>query len=74
MTSKRRRLLILPAGWEQVPLIRAAKARWHLVVAADHDPAAEGRAFADAFEAVSPRDLCCLLSLARRLRVDAVAT
>lgn len=69
-----KRIMILPAGWEQVPLIKAAKARGLWVLAVHEDPKAEGRAHADAFEACSSRELDKLVALARKHEIDSVAT
>lgn len=71
---KNKRIMILPASWEQVPLLRAAKKLGAWVLACDADPGAEGRAEADAFEAIDSRDLPGLLAAARKHRIDALAT
>ncbi len=71
---KTKRIMILPAGWEQLPLIRTARKAGAWVLACDANPSAEGRAEADAFEAIGSRDLPALLEAARRHKINAVAT
>lgn len=65
-------MLILPAGWEQVPTIRRAKALGLTVVAVAPEAAWEGLGEADVPEVISPRDLDGCLALARRHCVEAV--
>lgn len=66
------RVLILPAGIEQVHIIRRAKALGLFVVAIDSSPEAVGFAFADVAEVASPRDVERCLAIARTHAVDAV--
>ncbi len=66
--------MILPASWEQVPLIRTARREGAWVLACDENPEAAGREEADAFETIAPRNLSGLLDAARRHKIEAVAT
>lgn len=66
------RLLILPAGMEQVPVIRRAKEKGLFVVAIHASPAGEGLEFADAKEIASPQDSESCLRIAEKYRVHAV--
>jgi biotin carboxylase len=70
MSQKISRLMIVGATWEQVPLIKAAKALGHWVVATDPNPESEGLRFADAREIVDPLDLSTIVDLATRYKVD----
>ncbi len=70
--SSQKRLMVIGAKWEQIPLIQAAKARGCYVVATDPDPAAQALSFADVAEVLDPRDLSGALGLARRYAVDGV--
>jgi len=66
------RVLILPAGIEQVHIIRKARALGLFVVAIDPDPDAPGFALADVREIGSPRDIGRCVEAARAHRVEAV--
>jgi biotin carboxylase len=66
------RVLILPAGIEQVHVIRRAKALGLFVVAIDANPDAAGFPLADVAEVASPRDVERCLAIARAHTVDAV--
>lgn len=66
-----RRLLVLGAGWEQVPLLREARRQGHEIIAVDGDPTAPGAAEAHRFHCISTRDTAAILELARRERVEA---
>jgi biotin carboxylase len=70
--SLQKKLMIIGAKWEQIPLINAAKASGCYVVATDPDPAAEGLALADFAEILDPRDLAGALVIARRHEVNGV--
>jgi len=67
-----RRLLIIGAGWEQVPLLQRARDYGCTIVAAATDPQAEGLSLADIVEIADPRDLPRLVEIAERHGVDAV--
>jgi len=67
-----KKLLIIGATWEQVPLLRRAKELGCEIVATAPLPDAEGLALADHAEVADPRDLETLLSLARHHHVDGV--
>lgn len=66
------RILILPAGIEQVYVIRRAKALGLFVVAIDANPDAPGLAYADVAEIAAPRDIDRCLAIARQHAVEAV--
>jgi biotin carboxylase len=70
--SSQKRLMVIGAKWEQIPLIEAAKARGCFVVATDPDPAAQALAMADEAEVLDPRDLSGALAIARRHAIDGV--
>ena len=67
-----KRLMVIGAKWEQVPLIEAAKARGCFVIATDPDPTAQALALADDVEILDPRDLSSALAIARRHAIDGV--
>ncbi|MEO6235766.1 MAG: ATP-grasp domain-containing protein [Vicinamibacterales bacterium] len=66
------RVMILPAGIEQVFVIRKARALGLFVVAVDANPDAPGFADADATAIAAPRDIDRCLAIARQHAVDAV--
>jgi len=66
------RVLILPAGIEQVHIIAKARAMGLFVVAIDPSPDAAGFPVADVTELASPRDIDRCLAIARAHRVEAV--
>jgi biotin carboxylase len=66
------RVLIFPAGIEQVHIIRTAKAIGLFVVAADASADAPGFALADVKEIASSRDIDKLVAIARVHAVEAV--
>lgn len=70
--SSQKRLMIIGAKWEQIPLIEAAKARGCYIVAVDPDPKAQALAMADKAEVLDPRDLSGVLAIARRYAIDGV--
>lgn len=66
------RILIMPAGIEQVFIIRKARELGLFVVAVDASPDAAGFPFANVAEVASSRDVDRCLAIARRHGVDAV--
>jgi biotin carboxylase len=70
--SSQKRLMVIGAKWEQIPLIEAAKARGCYIIATDPDPAAQALVMADEAEVLDPRDLSGALTIARRHAVDGV--
>ena len=66
------RVLILPAGIEQVHVIRQAKAMGLFVVAIDPSPDAPGFPLADVTEVALPRDIDRCIAIARTHAVEAV--
>jgi biotin carboxylase len=67
-----KRLLIVGAGWEQVPIIREARGRGIHVIAVDGNPEAPGFAMASSHRVVSTRDSEGVLAVAREERVDGI--
>lgn len=72
MTDRRRRLLLIGAGEEQIAAVRAAHELGLEVVGFDGNPRARGASFCDRFEVVDLRNRDALLTAARRVRPDAV--
>jgi len=72
MLRKGARVLIFPAGWEQVPTIRRAKALGLTIVGVAPAPDWEGLAETDVQEVASSREMDRIKDLAQRHRVDAV--
>ena len=70
----RQRLLVLGAGAAQIGLLRAARERDLLVIAADGDPAAPGFAYADKRALISSADEPALDRLARAEHVDGIVS
>jgi biotin carboxylase len=66
------RVLILPAGIEQLFVIRKARELGLFIVAIDANPDAPGFAYADRAEVASPRDIDRCLAIAKQYAVDAV--
>lgn len=71
-SAKRRTLLLLGAGFEQIEALRVARELGYRTVAFDNDAQAAGRAFADAFHRVDLKDRGALLYEAERVRPDGV--
>lgn len=67
-----KKILIIGAGWEQVPLINKAKEMGLYVIATNTDESGEGLALADAKESVNPRDLSKVVAIAEKYHIDAV--
>jgi len=68
----RKRILIVGAGWEQIPLLEAARGSGAWVVATDANSGAPGLGLADERAQLDPRDLLRAVEIARRHRIDAV--
>jgi carbamoyl-phosphate synthase large subunit len=68
------RLLFLPGGRWQVPVIRAAQQMGLVVICADGTPEAPGFAVADEAIQVPLQDVTSLVRIGRERRVDAVMT
>ena len=69
-----RKVLIVTASRQQLPLIKKAKELGLTVVATDRDPAAPGFRFADVNEVIETLDWQAVLETARRHEVAAVIT
>lgn len=65
-----KKLMVIGATWEQLPLIQTAKSKGYYVVATDPNPEAIGLPLADATEHLDPRDLGRALSIAKKHQVD----
>jgi biotin carboxylase len=68
----KKKILIIGASWEQIPLIKAAKKLGCEVVATAPTINAEGFAYSDHAELADPRDLKTLLDIAHKFSVNAV--
>lgn len=69
--SEAKRILIVGAGWDQTPIIRAARQQGYYVIAVDGDPEAYGFQFANRYYTVSTRDVVGVLKIAREERIHA---
>lgn len=67
-----KRILIIGAGWEQVPLIKKAKEKGLFVIATNPDASGEGLNFADQSEIANPRDLSKILDIAKKYDINAL--
>ncbi len=70
----KQRVLVVAAGWDQLPIIREAQRLGHFVVAVDGNPQACGLREADAAEVVSTRDVEGVLRTAEDYSVDAITS
>lgn len=70
----KKRILILGAGNFQLPLIELAKQEGHYVITTDYLPDNPGHVLADEHHDVSTTDKASILTLARDLKIDAIAT
>lgn len=68
----RKTLMIIGAGWEQIPLLETAKRNGYTVLATDPNPHAAGFSYADATELLDPRDLRRALLLAKSYGIHGV--
>lgn len=73
-SSEGKRLLVVGASFEQVPLIRRARQGGHFVLVLDRDVEAPGMKLADKALQQSTRDIDGAIRAARRERVEGVAT
>lgn len=74
MVNTGRKLLIIGAGYEQLPAIKKAQELGYLVVSTDIDPQAVGRQQADIFAQVSTADKAGNLHVAQQHQIDGVMT
>ncbi|RHX78268.1 ATP-grasp domain-containing protein [Leptospira yasudae] len=65
-----KKLMIIGATWEQLPLIQTAKKKGYYVVATDANPEAIGLQYADVTEQLDPRDLSKALVIAKKHQVE----
>ena len=72
--KQQKTLLIIGAGFEQVPAIKMAKLMGHKVVVTDLNPQAAGVKFADDFGLVSTNDKQGNLIFAQQQKIDGVMT
>ena len=70
----KRKILILGAGPIQLPIIRKASAMGLETIAADYNPNAVGRKYADTFLEVSTENRETLLEAAKKYRIDGILT
>lgn len=69
-----KRILVVGAGWEQVPLVERARAEGYRVLVTSGDPRSEAFRSANAHEVIDSRDLGSLLRFARSSKIDAVVS
>lgn len=69
-----KKLLVIGAGYEQVPAIEMARGMGHYVIASDYDPNAPGFAYGDKSYTVSTDDYEGNLNICINERVDGVLT
>lgn len=72
MTVKRRKLLLLGAGFEQITAIEIARELGYAVTAFDNQPLPPGAPFADEFRQVNIKDDAALMAAAREVKPDGV--
>jgi biotin carboxylase len=72
--SKQKRLMIIGASWEQVPLIKTAKNMGYYILATSPDKDSEGLDLADEKAIVDPRDLTQLLKIAKSYSPDGITS
>lgn len=72
MEDKKRRIMIIGAGWEQAPLIKKAKDLGFWVLATHSNNDAEGFQYADAIEILEPRDINKAIKLFKQYQAEAV--
>ncbi|MBN1262124.1 MAG: ATP-grasp domain-containing protein [Anaerolineae bacterium] len=70
--NEHKRVMIVGAGWDQVPIIQEAKRQGHFVVALDGNPNACGLKYADKARIVSTRDVEGVLAAAQAEKIDAI--
>lgn len=70
----KQRVLIVGAGWDQLPIIREAHRLGHFVVAVDGNPHACGLKEADASAVISTRDAEGVFRTAEAFSVDAITS
>lgn len=69
-----KRIMMIGAGWEQVPLIKKAKAMGHWVLATNPNPNGDALAFADEARVLDPKDITAADKLFSEFNIDAVIT
>lgn len=70
--SQGKKLMIIGATWEQVPLIQTAKQKGYTVLATDPNPHAVGLSLADETAILQPRDLDRALAVAKEHHVQGI--
>ncbi len=68
----KKKLMIIGANWEKVPLIQKAKKLGHFVFVTDESKFAEGFKYADKFQVINPRDLKKLLDVAKKYKPNGI--
>jgi biotin carboxylase len=72
--SSKKKILILGAGYHQVPLIERAKELGYLTIAISNIPGDVGRSVADQFYPISTLDKDAVLALAQKEKVEGIIT
>ena len=73
-SMKKKKILVLPAGVFQIPLIQKAKESGHYVITADYCPKNPGHRISDEHYIVSTTNITQCTRLAKQLEIDAVVT
>ena len=68
----KKKLMIIGANWEKVPLIQKAKKLGHFVFVTDESKFAEGFKYADKYQVINPRDLKKLLDVAKKYKPNGI--
>lgn len=74
MTKRKKKLMILGAGYLQVPGIQKAKEMGYYVIAIDQNPSAPGFKFSDEGVLVSTNDANSVFEAAKEHRIDGIMT
>lgn len=72
--AKKKRIMIIGAGWEQAPLIKKARDLGYWILATHGSKDAAGFQYADAMEILDPRDIIGALKLFKRYKMEAVVS
>lgn len=70
----KKRLMIIGAKWEQLPLIKAAKSHGCFIISTDLEPDPEVYDLADIVEVLDPRNIPRALMIAKKYNIDGVTS
>src|SRR5437870_4860542 len=71
---RKKRILMIGASWEQVPLIQKLKGLEYWVLATNPTAGGEAMAFADEARVIDPRDIPAFDALFREFGIEAIVT